>query len=101
MNSPARLLALCILSASLTGTAYARHPAHVVPHHPGPPAPRYLVLRGPTAPVRHHPSYGYYPGRPVVVQPRAYSYGWFGVKSRRHWSRHTGYYGNYREWSAE
>ncbi|MFV1968236.1 MAG: hypothetical protein ACC628_22665 [Pirellulaceae bacterium] len=68
-------------------TAEARHPA-------------YLLLRGPSSSAPHHPTYGYYPGHPVQVETRAYSYGWFGVQPRRHWSRHTGYYGNFREWSA-
>jgi hypothetical protein len=81
------LAALFGLVVSCGRTVEARHPA-------------YLVLRGPSAPTRHHPTYGYHPGRPVYLETRAYAYGWFGVKPRRHYSRHTGYFGNYREWSA-
>lgn len=62
--------------------------------------PSYLVLRGPTAPLPHQPSYGYYPGYGYGVQTQMYSYGWFGQKPRPQWSRHFGYYRNYTEWSA-
>jgi hypothetical protein len=66
--------------------------------------PSYLILRSPRKPVHHVPQH--YHG---VVPPRAYgatvdrptyAYGWFGVAPRKHWSRHTGYYRNYTQWSA-
>jgi hypothetical protein len=62
--------------------------------------PPYLLLRAPTAPLPHRPTHGYHPGYGFAVEAQAYSYGWFGVKPRRHWSRHFGYYRNYTEWSA-
>jgi hypothetical protein len=62
--------------------------------------PTYVVLSTPHAPGGVHPSYGYWPGRAAEVQTSAYAYGWFGAPPRRHWSRHFGYYRNYREWSG-
>ncbi len=62
--------------------------------------PSYLLLRTPAAPTHHRPTYGYYPGYGFGVESRSYSYGWFGVRPRRHWTRHFGYYQNYTEWSA-
>ena len=62
--------------------------------------PSYMILRGPVAPNRHQTSTGYYPGYGYAVEPRAYSYGWFGAKPAKQWTRHFGYYRNYTEWSA-
>lgn len=62
--------------------------------------PSYLILRGPVAANRHHTSQGYYRGYGYAVEPRAYSYGWFGAKPAKQWTRHFGYYRNYTEWSA-
>jgi hypothetical protein len=62
--------------------------------------PSYLILRAPTVPATQHPSQSYYQGYGYFVQPRTYSYGWFGVKPHPQWSRHFGYYRNYTEWSA-
>ncbi|HUG69791.1 MAG TPA: hypothetical protein VMM76_18710 [Pirellulaceae bacterium] len=62
--------------------------------------PSYLVLRGPVASYPHPASQGYYPGYGYAVEPQAYSYGWFGAQPSKQWTRHFGYYRNYREWSA-
>jgi len=62
--------------------------------------PSYLILRAPVAPVPHHPRPGHNPGYGYGVQTPAYSYGWFGAKPHRQWTRHFGYYRNYTEWSA-
>ena len=62
--------------------------------------PTYLLLRTPRTPAKNQPQYGYTPGRPKEVVGRGYTYGWFGVKRRRHWSRHFGFYRNYTEWKA-
>ena len=62
--------------------------------------PTYLLLRTPRTPAKSHAEYGYTPGRPRHVVGRGYTYGWFGVKPRRHWSRHFGYFRSYTEWKA-
>ncbi len=65
--------------------------------------PTYVLLRPPAVqqtPKGHGPSY-YYPGYGFGVGANKYSYGWFGVRSRGHWSRHFGYYRNYTEWSRQ
>ena len=62
--------------------------------------PSYLVLRGPVASDPHHTGQVRYPGYGYAVQPQAYSYGWFGAKPVKQWTRHFGYYRNYTEWSA-
>ena len=66
--------------------------------------PSYLILRTPqhaTSVVPHTPG-GYSPprGYAIPVQRPTYAYGWFGAAPRQHWSRHTGYYRNYTQWSA-
>ena len=63
--------------------------------------PPYLLLRTPSAPVPHQPTYNHYPGLGYGVSTQAYSYGWFGAPPRQHWSRHFGYYRNYTQWSAK
>lgn len=70
-----------------------------IPAQAAPPPP-YLVLTTPRVPSQHQPTYGYYPGYAQPVQSSMYSYGWFGVKPRRHWSKHHGFYRSYTEWSA-
>ena len=77
------LFAVCIFAAS----ADAQYPS-------------YLFLRAPVAPRPHRVGYGYYPGNESAVEPRPYSYGWFGAKPHPQWSRHFGYYRNYTEWSS-
>ena len=62
--------------------------------------PSYLLSRAPVATRPHHPGYGYYPGYEQSVAPRPYAYGWFGAKPYPQWSRHSGYYRNYTEWSS-
>jgi|CXWL01.1.fsa_nt_gi hypothetical protein len=62
--------------------------------------PSYLILRGPVTQQPHPASQGYYPGYGYAVEPQGYSYGWFGAKPVRQWTRHNGYYRNYTEWSA-
>ncbi|HJN12208.1 MAG: hypothetical protein QGH33_19995 [Pirellulaceae bacterium] len=66
--------------------------------------PSYLVLRSPHNTVhtvrRHQSRYVQPRGYETTVHRQTYAYGWFGVAPRRHWSRHTGYYGNYWQWSA-
>ena len=62
--------------------------------------PSYLVLRGPATSTPHHSHQDRYPGYGYAVEPRAYSYGWFGARPVRQWTRHFGYYRNYTEWSA-
>ena len=62
--------------------------------------PSYLILQGPVAPHPHHTPQGYHAGYGYAVQPQAYSYGWFGAKPARQWTRHFGYYRNYTEWSG-
>ncbi len=62
--------------------------------------PSYLILRGPVAANPHQTHQGYYPGYGYAVEPRTYSYGWFGARPARQWTRHNGYYRNYTEWSA-
>ncbi len=73
--------------------------------HPCPGArgshPSYLILQGPTVPTPHRPvNRGYYPAHGYAVEPRAYSYGWFGAQPQPQWSRHFGFYRSYTEWSA-
>ncbi len=63
--------------------------------------PPYLVLRTPSAPVPHQPTYDQYPGVGYGVATQSYSYGWFGAQPRQHWSRHFGYYRNYTQWSGK
>ena len=58
--------------------------------------PSYLILK---APARTPKGHAYYPGRGLEVKTQTYTYGWFGVKPRRHWSRSTGYYSSYIQWS--
>jgi hypothetical protein len=62
--------------------------------------PSYLILRGPVASSPHHTGQVRYPGYGYAVQPQTYSYGWFGAKPAKQWTRHFGYYRNYTEWSA-
>jgi hypothetical protein len=67
--------------------------------------------RGAPAPPIHHPPLGtlhrhltspraIVPGaaeRPVWKRP--YSYGYFGARGKRHWSRHYGYRDRYTQWT--
>ena len=76
-----------LLAGAMVTDVEARHPS-------------YLILRGPVAPHPHHTDQGRYPGYGYAVQPQAYSYGWFGAKPAKQWTRHFGYYRNYTEWSA-
>lgn len=92
-----RMMRILLLVVGSTVGMTSELPAQS-PHYSGPP--RYLILRTPTAPTPHQPTYGYYPGMVQPVQTSGYSYGWFGVQPRRHWSRHFGYYRQYTEWSA-
>ena len=59
--------------------------------------PSYLVLRVPARQEKHRT---YYPARGYAVKATPYAYGWFGVRPKRHWTRSTGYYGNYLQWSS-
>ena len=63
--------------------------------------PTYLLLGTPYSEGGRKPSRGDYPGYGQRLQTSTYSYGWFGVQPRRHWSSHYGYYRQYREWSAK
>ena len=61
--------------------------------------PAYVILVPPS--VAPHPGHAYPP--PAYghgVAPRGYAYGWFGVQSRQHWTKHHGYYGIYTQWTA-
>ena len=62
--------------------------------------PSYLILRTPKAKPAPHATYGYSPGRTQEVIAQGYSYGWFGVAPRQHWSLHFGTSRNYTQWSA-
>lgn len=66
--------------------------------------PSYLVLRTPHGTIHSAPGHqgGHVPPRGVAttVHHPTYAYGWFGAAPRQHWSRHTGYYRNYTQWSA-
>ena len=62
---------------------------------------RYLILKTPAAPTRAQPSRQHYPGYKTVVSGDAYSYGYFGAAPRRHWSRYSGYYNSYTQWSGK
>ncbi len=81
------LLVLGALTCGMNSTVEAAHPT-------------YVILQGPSAPNAHHTNQGYYPGYGYAVEPKAYSYGWFGAKPTKQWTRHFGYYRNYTEWSA-
>jgi hypothetical protein len=63
--------------------------------------PTYLILRLPSSPQPHQPTYHRYPGHGQAVSTSSYSYGWFGAQPRRYWGRHYGFYDNYREWSGK
>ena len=59
--------------------------------------PSYLVLRTPARSEKHH---SYTPARGYGVTTSPYAYGWFGARPKRHWSRGTGYFGDYLQWSV-
>jgi hypothetical protein len=81
------ILAGCLLGV-LSGTARAE-------------APPYLLLRTPSAPLPHQPTYARYPGDGYGVSTHSYAYGWFGAAPRKHWTRHFGYYRSYTQWSGK
>lgn len=59
--------------------------------------PSYLILRTPARSEKHRT---YYPARGYGAMASPYTYGWFGAQSKRHWSRNTGYFGDYLQWSV-
>jgi hypothetical protein len=81
-----------LAAGALSAPAAAQQP----PPRPGVPA--YLILRPPARDPHGHP---YYPGKGYEVRPQAYAYGWFGVSSRSHWKRQTGYHASYIQWSRQ
>ncbi|MDP6445171.1 MAG: hypothetical protein QGG36_05065 [Pirellulaceae bacterium] len=91
MNILPRLAAATAVAIALFGAGRAAAEDRRVP--------RYIVLRG-VAPAPQSPTYGYNPGRGQQVSRQTYSYGWFGVPQRRHWSRHFGYHRDFTQWSA-
>ncbi|MBM4003738.1 MAG: hypothetical protein FJ295_10690 [Planctomycetes bacterium] len=61
--------------------------------------PSYLILRTPKSSASFKATHGYYPGQAQEVHAQSYSYGWFGVSPRHHWSRHFGTSRNYTQWT--
>jgi len=83
------LLAITVASSAIPATGVTAEPGRT---------PSYLILR---APARVHRGPAYYPGRGYEVRPQSYSYGWFGVRPRRHLRRSTGYFENYIQWTKQ
>ncbi len=67
-------------------------------------SPSYLILRAPAQTREGHrgrAGHRYYPGRGKAVTTQTYAYGWFGAHPRRQWTRSTGYYASYIQWTAQ